>query len=61
MELELSHEKRMLLETVKGFLEQEIYPHEEEVDRLGRVQLELGRQIEKRSIGVGLYAANLPE
>ena len=61
MELELSHEKRMLLETVKGFLEQEIYPHEEEVDRLGRVQLELGRQIEKRSIEVGLYAANLPE
>ena len=61
MDLELSHEQRMLLETVKGFLEQEIYPHEEEVDRLGRVPLELGRQIEKRAIEVGLFAANLPE
>ena len=61
MDIELSHEQRMLLETVQAFLEQEIYPHEEEVDRLGRVPLELGRQIEKRAIEVGLFAANLPE
>ena len=61
MDIELSHEQRMLLETVQGFLEQEIYPHEEEVDRLGRVPLELGRQIEKRAIDIGLFAANLPE
>ena len=52
MDIELSHEQRMLLETVQGFLEQEIYPHEEEVDRLGRVPLELGRQIEKRAIEI---------
>jgi len=56
MDIELSHEQRMLLETVQGFLEQEIYPHEEEVDRLGRVPLELGRQIEKRAIDIGLFA-----
>ena len=34
MDIELSHEQRMLSETVQAFLEQEIYPHEEEVDRL---------------------------
>lgn len=61
MEFEPSHEQRMLLETVKSFMEQEIYPHEEEVDRSGRVPLDLGRQIEERSIAAGLYAANLPE
>ena len=61
MDIELSHEQRMLLETVQGFLEQEIYPHEDEVDRLGRVPEELGRQIEKRAIEVGLFAVNLPE
>lgn len=61
MEFELSHEQQMLLETVKSFMEQEIYPHEEEVDRSGRVPIDLGRRIEKRSIQVGLYAANLPE
>ena len=61
MSFELSHEQQMLLDTVKSFMEREIYPHEEEVDRCGRVPLELGRHIEKRSIEAGLYAANLPE
>ena len=61
MDIELSHEQRMLLETVQGFLDKETYPHEEEGDRLGRVPLELGRQIEKRAIDIGLFAAILPE
>ncbi len=61
MSLELSHEQQMLLETVRSFMQQEIYPHEEEIDRSGRVPLELGRHIEKRAIEAGLYAANLPE
>lgn len=61
MNSQLSHEHRMLLETVQSFMEREIYPHEEEVDVSGQVPLELGRQIEQRAIEVGLYAANLPE
>ncbi len=42
-------------------MEEEIYPHEEKVDQLGEVPIELGRQIEQRSIEMGLYSANLPE
>ena len=61
MDIELSHEQRMLLDTVRSFMEKEIYPHEDEVDRRGRVPPELGRQIERRAIEAGLYAANLPE
>ena len=61
MNPQASHERRMLLDTVRAFMEQEIYPHEEAVDREGRVPPELGRQIERRSIEAGLYAANLPE
>ncbi len=61
MEMHLDHEQKMLLDTVKRFMEEELYPHEEEVDRTGRVPLELGRQIEKRAIDAGLYSANLPE
>jgi len=34
MDIELSHEQRMLLETVQGFLEQDSYHHEEEFERL---------------------------
>ena len=61
MTTEHSHENELLLKTVQSFLEAEIYPHEEEVDRTGEVQIELGRQIEQRSKEVGLFASNLPE
>ncbi|MEZ5925864.1 MAG: acyl-CoA dehydrogenase family protein [Hyphomicrobiaceae bacterium] len=54
------HERELLLATVKSFMEKEIFPHEERVDRLGEVPIDLGRQIEKRSKEVGLFAANLP-
>jgi acyl-CoA dehydrogenase len=61
MDIVLSHENEMILETVRAFMEKEIYPHEEEVDRLGYVPKELGQQIEQQSIEAGLYSANLPE
>ena len=59
--MQTNYETKLLLETVKTFLRDEIYPHEEEVDKTGIVPEELGRHIEKRSIELGLYAANLPE
>ena len=61
MDIAVSHENELLLRSVAAFMEKEMLPHEEEVDRLGYVPEELGRQIEKRSIEAGLYAANLPE
>ncbi|WP_433989352.1 Caffeyl-CoA reductase-Etf complex subunit CarC (plasmid) [Pseudoseohaeicola sp. NH-UV-7] len=56
-----SHENELLLNTVRSFLETEIYPHEDMVDRAGEVPEDLGRQIETRAKEVGLYASNLPE
>mgnify|MGYP001815071059 FL=1 len=56
-----SHENELLLNTVRSFLEAEIYPHEDMVDRAGEVPEDLGRQIETRAKEVGLYASNLPE
>ena len=61
MTTEQSRENELLLKTVKSFIEAEIYPHEEEVDRTGEVPIELGRQLEQRSKEAGLFAANLPE
>lgn len=61
MTLSASHEREMLLETVKRFMDEEFYPHEEQVDREGEVPIDLGRQIESRAKDVGLFAANLPE
>ena len=61
MDIQVSHEDELLLQTVRKFMEQEILPHEETVDQLGEVPLELGRQIEQRAMQTGLFAANLPE
>ena len=61
MNVAMSHENELLLNTVRAFMEAEIYPHEDEVDKLGYVPEEIGRQIEKRSMEAGLFAANLPE
>lgn len=61
MNIKLNHEQEMLVQTVQAFMEAELFPHEEEVDRTGRVPLEIGRQIQERSIEAGLYSANLPE
>lgn len=57
----LDHEQELLLRTVQNFLETEIYPHEDAVDRLGEVPEDLGRQIETRAKVAGLFASNLPE
>ena len=56
----LTEEQRMLVDTVRQFMAQEIIPHERETERLGEVPLELGKQIQKRALEQGLYAANMP-
>jgi acyl-CoA dehydrogenase len=61
MNMPMSHEDEMLLNSVRAFMEQEIFPHEDMVDKRGEVPTDLGRQIEARSKEVGLFAANLPE
>ncbi len=57
----MSHEEEMLLATVRAFMEEQFYPHEEMVDQTGEVPPELGRQIETRARELGLFACNMPE
>ncbi len=61
MNIESDHENELLLKTVRTFMEKEIFPFENEVDKAGEVPKDLGKQIEKKSIELGLYAANLPQ
>ena len=56
-----SSDSKILLDTVQKFMADEIYPHEDRVDKLGYVPDEIGKQIEEKSKEVGLFAANLPE
>ena len=40
MNYPLTEEQRMFLDSLRGFLEKEIYPHEAEADRAGAVAVE---------------------
>src|SRR5260370_16945607 len=60
MDVELSAEQRLSVETVRDFVEQELYPHEDEVERRDEVLPELAESIRGKAIASGLYAANMP-
>jgi len=61
MDFTLSEEQKLLVKTVRAFVERELYPFEEEVERNNEVRPQLARQIKQRAIAQGLYAANMPE
>ena len=48
MSMETSAESDLLINTVRRFVETEMLPHEDEVDRLGYVPEEIGRRIEAK-------------
>jgi acyl-CoA dehydrogenase len=60
MDFSLSDEHTMLVDTVRSFVERELVPYEDEVERTDEVRSELARRIRDRAIEAGLYAANLP-
>ena len=60
MDFGLTTEQQMVVDTVRGFVEKELYPHEAEVERTGRVPTELGESIKGKVIDLGFYAPNLP-
>jgi acyl-CoA dehydrogenase len=61
MDFTLSTEQELIVETVRTFVERELYPHELEVERSNRVAPELALQIKQRAREAGLFAANMPE
>ncbi|WP_411958523.1 acyl-CoA dehydrogenase family protein [Paracoccus homiensis] len=61
MQFGLNDEQEMIVSTVRAFVENEIYPHEAEVERSGTVPLELGEEIRRKVIDLGFYACNFPE
>lgn len=60
MEFELTDEQRMIVETVRAFVDAELLPHEDEVERLDEVPDDLAHHIRSKALQAGLYAANMP-
>ena len=61
MHFALSDEQRMIVETTRAFVENELYPHEALVERTGHLPMELVRELQAKAMAAGLYAANMPE
>lgn len=61
MNFSLTDEQQLIVETVRSFVERELYPHEDLVERLDDVPRELADSIKSVAIASGLYAANMPE
>ncbi|GAB4581667.1 MAG: acyl-CoA dehydrogenase [Anaerolineales bacterium] len=61
MNLTLTAEQKMIVKTTRAFVEKELLPYEDEVERTGEVRPELQKQIRDRALQNGLYAPNMPE
>jgi acyl-CoA dehydrogenase len=61
MHFALTEEQRLIIDTTRAFVENELYPHEAEVERTGHLRPDLVKEIQGKAITAGLYAANMPE
>jgi acyl-CoA dehydrogenase len=61
MEFGLTPEQQMLVESLRAFVEKELIPHEELVERTDQLPPELAAEIRRKAIEAGFYAANMPE
>ena len=61
MDFAMTDEQRSIVEVTRAFVERELLPHEEEVERTGVLRPELAAEIRRKALDAGLYAANMPE
>lgn len=61
MNFALTEEQTMVVQTTRAFVEAELYPHENAIEKSGVLDMDLVRDIQKKAISAGLYAANIPE
>ena len=57
----MTDEQRSIVEVTRAFVERELYPHEQELERSGVLPPDLAAQIRDKALAAGLYAANMPE
>ena len=60
MNFQLSEEQQLIIATTRAFVEQELYPHEAELEATGHLRPELAAELKQKAIAAGLYAANIP-
>lgn len=61
MDMDLSHEQRLLVDTVRDFIATELAPLEEGIEQAGALDPAQAEAIFAKSRALGLYAMNIPE
>jgi acyl-CoA dehydrogenase len=61
MQFDLSDEQKMIVGTVRRFVETELIPLEHDIERTGRLDPAKAREIFEKSRALGFYAMNIPE
>jgi acyl-CoA dehydrogenase len=60
VQFDLSEDHAMLVATVRRFVEEELYPHEDVVERTDEIPEGVAAAITRKAMELGLYAANMP-
>ncbi|MDA0340926.1 MAG: acyl-CoA dehydrogenase family protein [Proteobacteria bacterium] len=60
MNFDLTEEQRLLVATVRRFIDEHLAPLEDQVDREGVLAPQTAREIFEKSQALGLYATNIP-
>jgi acyl-CoA dehydrogenase len=60
MDFSLNDEQQLIIKSTREFVQNELYPHEKEVEETGVLRPELREQLKAKAIDAGLYAANMP-
>lgn len=60
MDFQYDDEQELLAKSIRAFVEAEIIPYEEQVEREGVIPKDLVDQIRDRSLKAGFYALNMP-
>jgi acyl-CoA dehydrogenase len=61
MDFSLSDEQKMLIDTVRRFISEELQPLEDGIETRGSFDIDAARAVFAKSKALGLYALNMPE
>lgn len=61
MNFSLSDEQKMLIDTVRRFISEELRPLEDEIETEGAFDVDKAHSVHAKSKALGLYALNMPE
>jgi acyl-CoA dehydrogenase len=60
MDFSLSEEQHLLVSSIRGFIESELRPLEEGIEKTGRLDDKIASKVRAKSQELGLYAVNIP-